>query len=161
MPDEVKRSARQSCDGCTENIIIWNTTDIIVKKELSLIIDIVSYHWLTETKIFWSKTSFRNGSFASSFNLRMTEVLAKLPNQWKWYCDEFALISQRSSKAPIMREEAQGQPSTQKHCFSSHRINWLLRDFSSLGDTVDMVKIRNNGNQTATQQMWKAPVAGH
>lgn len=43
------------------------------------------------------------------------------------------------------REEERGQPGTENHCFNSHWISWLPRDFSSLRDTMDAVKMRNNG----------------
>lgn len=48
----------------------------------------------------------------------------------------------RSVKAPSWEEE-QGQPGV-SHCFSSYQISCRLRDFCSLGDTIDVVRLWNN-----------------
>lgn len=93
----------------------------------------------------WPKTAFRDGSSGLSFTLRMAELTGKATKTvsmiLRWVCPPH----QRHSKAPIMREEERGQPGTQNHCFSSHWISRLRRDFCSLRDTMDTVEMRNNG----------------
>ena len=150
-----------------ENIIIWNTTTsppTIIKKvlvDLSLNIDMFHITDLLKLKFAdqrhflelglpYPLSTWEQQDYWQSYTKTVYIVL------W-WICPH----PRRSSKAPIMREEVRGQPGTQEHCFSSHWISWLWRDFSSLRDTMDTVKSRNNDVQTAAQQMWKAPVAGH
>lgn len=165
-PDESNRGVRQCCDRDTEDIIVSNMTtptSIIVKKVL------------VELSHYWHKfhiTDLLKLRFADQRHLLEMDFPYPLSawgwqNYWQNYqnsinCTVMNLpSSSKMSKAPIMREEAWGQPGTQKHCFNSHWMSWLWRDFSSLRDTMDTVKSRNNDIQTATQQMWKAPVASH
>lgn len=130
---------------------------IKIPVESPLTVAIAWDHWPPETEI---KRRLLNLCFllTSSFDLRITELFAKIPkrlkqNCWVWPCPC------RSVKAPIMRGRA--RPARHITLFQLTPDELTTKRFLSSWRQHRCSQTMEQWPQSATQQRWKAPVAGH